>query len=69
MNKIIKYTVIAAVLLASFKVAGDIDFEERIIVSMSQSDYDEIKDSLQNIHGSSPSDYQIAKEWCKQKGK
>lgn len=68
MDKYIKYAIIAIVILGAFKYAGNMDREEHAIASMSPSEYDEIKDSLQVVHNSTPSDSQIAKEWYKKKG-
>lgn len=67
-DKIINFTIAAAIILGSFKLAGDIDREEHAIVTMSQEEYSEIKDSLASRHNSTPSDSQIADEWYKKKG-
>ena len=69
MGKYIRFTICAAIILGAFKIAGDVDREEQAIVTMSQTEYDEIKDSLSNIHNSEPSDGQIAKEWYNRKDK
>ncbi len=69
MSKYIRFAICAAVILCAFKVAGDADREEYAILTMSQTEYDEIKDSLSNIHNSEPSDGQIAKEWYSRKDK
>lgn len=68
MDKYIKYAIIALVILGAFKYAGNMDREEHAIASMSHSEYNEIKDSLQVANNSTPSESQIAKEWYKKKG-
>lgn len=56
MEKIIKLIVCAAIILATFKFAGDMDRTEHAIMLMSDTEYEEIKDSLSNIHNSEPSE-------------
>lgn len=68
MEKIIKFIVCAAIILATFKYAGDMDRTEYAIMLMSDTEYEEIKDSLYNIHNSEPSEKQIANEWYSRKG-
>lgn len=69
MSKYIKFSIVAAIFLAAFRYAGQVDREEYAILTMSQTEYDEIRDSLSNIHNSEPSEGQIAKEWYNRKGK
>lgn len=68
MEKLIKFIVCAAIILATFKFAGDMDRTEHAIMLMSDTEYEEIKDSLSNIHNSEPSEKQIANEWYSRKG-
>ena len=68
MEKFIKFIVFAAIILAAFKFAGDMDRTEHALTLMSETDYEEIKDSLSNINNSEPSENQIAKEWYSRKG-
>lgn len=68
MEKLIKFIVCAAIILAAFKFAGDMDRTEHAIMLMSDTEYEEIKDSLSNIHDSEPSEKQIANEWYNRKG-
>lgn len=63
MEKVIKFIFVAAIILATFKFAGDMDRTEHAIMLMSDTEYEEIKDSLSNIHNSEPSEKQIANEW------
>lgn len=67
-EKLIKFIVCAAIILATFKFAGDMDRTEHAIMLMSDTEYEEIKDSLSNIHNSEPSEKQIANEWYSRKG-
>lgn len=69
MDKFIRNSIIVLIILAALKYAGNMDREEHAILTMSQTEYDEIKDSLQTIHNSEPSDGQIANEWYNRKGK
>lgn len=68
MEKVIKFIFVAAIILAAFKFAGDMDRTEHAIMLMSDTEYEEIKDSLFNIHNSEPSEKQIANEWDSRKG-
>ena len=68
MEKIIKLIVCAAIILAAFKFAGDMDRTEHAIMLMSDTENEEIKDSLSNIHDAEPSEKQIANEWYSRKG-
>lgn len=68
MEKLIKFIVCAAIILATLKFAGDMDRTEHAIMLMSDTEYEEIKDSLSNIHNSEPSEKQIANEWYSRKG-
>lgn len=68
MEKLIKFIVCAAIILAAFKFAGDMDRTEHALMLMSKTEYEEIKDSLSNIHDSEPSENQIANEWYSRKG-
>lgn len=44
-------------------VAGDFDFCDQVILSMSQEEYDYVKDSLTKLNGKSPSEREIAHWW------
>lgn len=68
MEKFIKFIICAAIILAAFKFAGDMDRTEHAIMLMSKTEYEEIKDSLSNIHDAEPSENQIADEWYNRKG-
>lgn len=67
-ENIVYYAIFAAIIFAAFHYGGSMDREEHAIATMSQSEYNEIKDSLQIVHNSTPSDGQIANEWYKKKG-
>ena len=45
-------------------LAGDFDFCDQVILSMSQEDYDYVKDTLTKMNGSSPSEREIAHWWA-----
>ena len=45
-------------------LAGDIDFCDRVILSMTQEEYDHVKDTLTKLNGSSPSEREIAHWWA-----
>lgn len=68
MEKVIKFIFVVAIILATFKFAGDMDRTEHAIMLMSDTEYEEIKDSLSTIHNSEPSEKQIANEWYSRKG-
>ena len=44
--------------------AGDIDYCDQVILSMSQEQYDNVKDTLTKKFGKSPSDREIAHWWA-----
>lgn len=44
--------------------AGDVDFCDQVILSMTQEEYDYVKDSLTKLNGSKPSDREIAHWWA-----
>ena len=44
-------------------IAGDIDLCDQTILSMSQEQYDSVKNHLQQSTGSTPSDREIAHWW------
>ena len=45
-------------------LAGDFDFCDQVILSMSQEEYDYVKDTLTKMNGSSPSEREIAHWWA-----
>jgi len=45
-------------------LAGDIDFCDKVILSMTQEEYDHVKDTLTKLNGSSPSEREIAHWWA-----
>ncbi len=65
MTKFTKTTIIVSVMIVAFFAllgwAGRIDFTEQTILSMSQEEYDSIRQKLTADNGSCPSDYEIAK--------
>lgn len=44
--------------------AGDIDYCDQVILSMSQEEYDSVKNLLTERYGSEPSDRKIAHYWA-----
>lgn len=44
--------------------AGDFDYCDQIILSMSQEQYDNVKDTLTKKNGKSPSEREIAHWWA-----
>lgn len=44
--------------------AGDIDYCDQVILSMSQEQYDNVKDTLTKKFGKSPSEREIAHWWA-----
>lgn len=44
--------------------AGDIDYCDQVILSMSQEQYDNVKDTLTKKYGKSPSEREIAHWWA-----
>lgn len=44
--------------------AGDIDFCDQVILSMSQEEYDYVKDTLARTKNSNPSEREIAHWWA-----
>lgn len=44
--------------------AGDIDYCDQVILSMSQEQYDYVKDTLTKKNGSKPSEREIAHWWA-----
>jgi len=64
-----KLQILAAFLMVSgfvflLGLAGDIDFCDRVILSMTQEEYDHVKDTLTKLNGSSPSEREIAHWWA-----
>jgi len=45
-------------------VVGDHDYCEQIILSMTQEEYDSVKQHLEQLHGHSPSESDIAHWWA-----
>ena len=45
-------------------IVGDYDYTEQIILSMSQEQYDSVKQHLWQVNGSQPSERQIAHWWA-----
>lgn len=43
--------------------AGDVDFTDQVILSMSQEEYDTVKNHLTNKNGQEPSESEIAHWW------
>lgn len=53
-------------IIACFAVlgyAGDIDFTEQVILSMTQEEYDSVRDRLAQETGEEPSEREIAHWW------
>ena len=46
-------------------MVGNIDYTEHIILSMTQEEYESIRDKLTAENGSSPSDFEIAEYYNK----
>lgn len=45
-------------------IGGDIDYTEQIILSMSQEQYDTVKQQLTELNGKRPSEREIAHWWA-----
>ena len=45
-------------------IGGDIDYTEQIILSMSQEQYDTVKQQLTELNGKHPSEREIAHWWA-----
>lgn len=64
-----KLQILAAFLMVSgfvflLGLAGDIDFCDRVILSMTQEEYDQVKETLTKLNGNSPSEREIAHWWA-----
>lgn len=68
MKRYSKSILCCMVIVAGLYYGGKMDREEHAILTMSQQEYDGIRDSLQNINGITPSDDMIAGEWYAKKG-
>lgn len=49
--------------IAVLGYAGDIDFTEQVILSMTQEEYDSVRDRLTQETGEEPSEREIAHWW------
>ena len=67
MKKINQNIVAAALGCIAFVVilgwAGDVDFTDQVILSMSQEEYDNVKSHLTSKNGRKPSESEIAHWW------
>ena len=56
-------TLLVIVFFIILGLGGDIDLCDRTILSMSQEEYDSVKNHLEQTTGDSPSDREIAHWW------
>ncbi len=68
MKRYIKGILVIAVIISGLAVGANMDREEQAILTMSQTEYDEISDSVKAVTGHEPSEGAIAREWYNRRG-
>lgn len=68
MEKFIKTTLLVALIALGLHLGASMDREDHAILTMSQDEYRDIRDSLSTATGHDPSDGAIADEWYARKG-
>lgn len=73
MNNLKQQLVAAALATTAFVAvlgwAGDVDFTDQVILSMSQEEYDNVKSHLTSKNGRNPSESEIAHWWVENRNK
>lgn len=68
MEKFVKATLLIALIVFGLHMGASMDREDHAILTMSETEYKEIRDSLAEIAGGAPSDGKIADEWYARRG-
>ena len=73
MNNLKQQLAAAALAMTAFVAvlgwAGDVDFTDQVILSMSQEEYDNVKSHLTSKNGRKPSESEIAHWWVENRNK
>lgn len=73
MNNLKQQLAAAALAMTAFVAvlgwAGDVDFTDQVILSMSQEEYDNVKSHLTSKNGRNPSESEIAHWWVENRNK
>ena len=73
MNNLKQQLAAAALAMTAFVAvlgwAGDVDFTDQVILSMSQEEYDNVKSHLTSKNGRKPSEREIAHWWVENRNK
>lgn len=68
MEKVVKGTLLVAVIVFGLHMGASMDREDHAILTMSETEYKDIRDSLATTDGGTPSDGKIADEWYARRG-